>query len=349
MQVTDLSRAKGAWDKFARENRGGVLQSYEWGQFRQEMEWEVSYVGVSEDKTTLLQAVVMRKTLPGGYGFYYVPEGPVVKGGNWKDAKNQEAFAAFVAHMEERAHEDKTVFMKIDPHFAVEDFPMDWLAESGFRDSPEDVQAAVVSEVDLRPNPEDIFASFKQKGRYNVRKAVKHGVKVRKGSGQRELDQFYTLLEETAKRQSITYREKWYYELFRKYLMQEHDDATFFIASHGGEPVAATLVTFFGEEAVYLYGGSTQADRNLYASYLIQWSGMEEARKRGCAFYNMTGIAATDDPQDAWAGLRQFKLKFGGGQTNLVGARDYVFRPVEYFLFTNADRVRRKLAKRSGR
>ncbi|HEY8108847.1 MAG TPA: peptidoglycan bridge formation glycyltransferase FemA/FemB family protein [Patescibacteria group bacterium] len=349
MQVEDLSRAKGAWNKFARENRGGVLQSYEWGRFRQEMEWDVSYVGIRDGKQTRLQAVVMRKALPGGYGFYYVPEGPVVKDGDWKDAKNREALKEFVAHLEERAHEDKTVFVKVDPHFAVEEFPTDWLAEAGFRDSPEDVQAAVVSEVDLRPDPEDIFVSFKQKGRYNVRKAVKHGVKVRKGTGQKELDQFYMLLEETAKRQGITYREKWYYELFRKYLMQEHDDATFFIASHNNEPVAATLVTFFGDEAVYLYGGSTQADRNLYASYLIQWSGMEEARRRGCTFYNMTGIASTDDQNDAWAGLRQFKLKFGGGQTNLVGARDYVFRPVEYFLFTNADRVRRKLAKRSGR
>ena len=242
--------------------------------------------------------------------------------------------------------------MKVDPHFAAAEFPLDWLAESGFRDSPEDVQAAVVSEVDLTPKLEDIFAGFKQKGRYNVRKAVKHGVTVRKGTGEQELDQFYGLLEETAKRQGITYRKKWYYELFRKHLMQEHKDAEFLIAYHGQgkekSPVAAILVTFFGDEAVYLYGGSTQADRNLYASYLIQWSGMEEAKKRGCKFYNMTGIAATDDPKDGWAGLRQFKLKFGGGQTDLVGARDYVFRPVEYFLFTNADRVRRKLAKRSG-
>ncbi len=349
MQVEDLSNARGAWNKFARANRGGVLQSYEWGAFRGELEWEARYLGVRDGDTLRVQALVLKKGLPGGYAFYYCPEGPVVRGGDWHDAKNREAVEALVRYLDDLASEERVVFLKIDPHFAAEQFPVDWLDEVGFRDSPEDIQAAIVSEVDLTPKLEDIFAGFKQKGRYNVRKAVKHGVKVRKSTAAKDLDIFYTLLEDTAKRQGITYREKWYYEQFRKHLMQEHDDACFFIASHGGEPVAATLCTFFGEEAIYLYGGSVAADRNLYASYLCQWAGMEEAKRRGCSFYNLTGIAATDDPNDAWAGLRQFKLKFGGGQTGLVGARDYVYRPIEYFLFTNADRVRRKLAKRSGR
>ncbi len=349
MQVEDLSRARGAWNKFARANRGGVLQSYEWGAFRSELDWQARYLGVRDGDALRAQALVLTKKLPAGFNLYYCPEGPVVKGGDWHDRKNQAAVEKLVQYLEEQAGEERVVCLKIDPHFAAGDFPLDWLGELGFRDSPEDIQGAVVSEVDLTPEPEDIFASFKQKGRYNVRKAVKHGVKVRKGTSAKDLDTFYALLEETAKRQSITYREKWYYEQFRKHLMQESDDACFFVASHSGEPVAAILCTFFGEEAVYLYGGSAQSDRNLYASYLCQWAGIEEARKRGCTFYNLTGIAATDDPNDAWAGLRQFKLKFGGGQTNLVGARDYVYRPVEYFLFTNADRVRRRLAKRSGR
>ena len=349
MQVEDLNRAKGAWNTFAKENGGGVLQSYEWGTFRSELEWDTYYLGVFDDKTQLAQALVMKKRLPGGFSFYYAPEGPVVKSGDWGDQRNQLAIEALIGRLEEQGGHDRTVFLKIDPHLPREHFPTEWLEGIGFKDSPEDIQSAVVSEVDLTPGLEKIFEGFKQKGRYNVRKAVKNGVKVRKGTGQKELDQFYALHEETAKRQGITYREKWYFELFRKHLMQEHHDACFFIATHNGEPVAATLCTFFGDEAIYLYGGSTHADRKLYASYLCQWAGIEEAKKQGAKSYNLTGIAATDDPNDAWAGLRQFKLKFGGGQTNLLGAYDLPFRPVEYFLFTNADRVRRKIAKRSGR
>jgi lipid II:glycine glycyltransferase (peptidoglycan interpeptide bridge formation enzyme) len=113
--------------------------------------------------------------------------------------------------------------------------------------------------------------------------------------------------------------------------------------------VAAILVTFIGNEAVYLYGGSSPQDRNVYGSYIVQWAGMQEARKRGCGYYNMTGVAATDDPADAWAGLRQFKLKFGADVVHLLGARDQVYKPLLYAAFTNADRVRRRVAKLLGR
>ncbi len=349
MRVEELPRAKRAWNDFIRKNGGGFLQSYEWGQFRAELEWQISYVAVFDGSAPRLMGLVMKRQIPGGFSFLYCPEGPVVAGGDWDDPANQKAFAAFAAYLERRAKRERIMFVKIDPHLPADEFPTSWLEQQGFTDSPEDIQASVITEVDLSPKPEQIFAKMKQKGRYHIRKAVQNGVTVKKSRSAAALDTFYDLYEQTAKRQGITYREKWYFELMRKHLMQQSNIAEFYIGKHAGQPVAATLVTCFGYESVYLYGGSTQADRNLYASYLVQWSAMEEAKKRGCTFYNMTGIAATDDPADPWAGLRQFKLKFGGPQIQLVGARDYAYRPVAYHFFSNLERIRRKLAKASGR
>ena len=348
MQVEELRGAKQVWNQFARENGGGILQSYEWGQFRAELDWKIQYLVVRDGSQIQALALVMRKRLPAGYTFYYCPEGPVVRGANWHDPGNQEAIATVTEYLHQSARRDRAMFLKIDPHLPVSGFPVDWLCSLGYKDSPEDIQAAVVTHVDLTPSGEDIFANMKQKGRYNIRKAVKNEVTVRKSQGAAALNVFYELHAETASRQGITHREKWYFELMRKHLMQSSDQAEFFVAEQKGAPIAAILVTYFGDEAIYLYGGSTQADRNIYASYLVQWAGMEEAKKRGAKFYNMTGIAATDNPDDPWAGLRQFKLKFGGPEIQLLGAYDRIFKPVEYLAFTNAERIRRKLAKRSG-
>lgn len=349
MKVTELRDGKSEWTAFLRANGGNTLQTYEWGEFRRELGWKTRHIIVRDSKEIRLVAMVLQRPLPGGYCFFYCPEGPIVRNKDWRDRKNQRAFTAFTKYLENHKGKELAIFLKIDPHVPVEEFPVKWLAKKGFRDSPEDIQSAVVTEVDLTLSEEKILAAMKPKGRYNIRYAARQGVNVEVGKSQRDLDTFYDLLEQTAKRQHITYRGKLYFESFRKYFMEQANYARFFIAKRQGKPLAATLVTFLGDEATYLYGGSAPQDRNIYASYLVQWEGMKEAKKRGCKFYNMTGVAATDDPTNPWYGLRQFKLKFGGPVTHLVGARDYTYEPFRYFLFTNLDRLRRFVAKRSGR
>lgn len=347
MEVLAFSGNKQQWNDFAAANGGGILQSYEWGEFRSEPElkWGVQRLQVGDR----LQALILEKPLPGGFSFFYCPEGPVVRDGDWSAAGNQQAFDALCAYLKQQVKGKRVLFLKVDPHYAVDEFPTDWLSQRGFADSPEDIQAAVVAHVDLAGSEDDVLARMKQKGRYNIRYAGKNEVTTRVSSDEADLDAFYDLLEQTAKRQGISYRSRRYFELFRKHFMVESDSARFVIAEYQGKPVAAILVTFLGTEAVYLYGGSSPDDRNVYGSYVVQWEGMKEAKRRGCAFYNMTGVAATDDPNSAWAGLRQFKLKFGAEVVHLVGSRDQIYKPVLYRAFTNADRARRLVAKTIGR
>jgi len=349
MRVEELKNGKAAWTRFLKANGGGILQSYEWGDFRNTLGWTARHIVVRDGTSIRLAAMTLEKPLPFGHHFFYIPEGPVVKGGDWHDKANQQAFIKLHEFLQKLGKREKALFLKIDPHILEQDFPTDWLSQIGFSDSPEDIQAAVVTEVDLTPKADDILAGMKQKGRYNVRYAARKGVKVRESTSAADLDEFYRLLESTAQRQGISYRDKAYFESFRKHFMEGSDYAAFFIAEAGGEPVAAILVTFFGDEAIYLYGGSSPKDRNIQASYLVQWEAMKAAKRRGAKRYNMTGIAATNDPNEAWAGLRQFKLKFGGQEVFLIGARDFRYEPLRYFLFTQADRVRRLIAKRSGR
>jgi lipid II:glycine glycyltransferase (peptidoglycan interpeptide bridge formation enzyme) len=345
MRVEKFTGRPSEWNRFITANGGGIKQSYEWGEFRTELGWKAHRVAAYEGENIAVAGSILQKPLPLGQCFFYCPEGPVVTGGDWNKKSNQKAFAAWHEHLIPKAKSQNALFLKIDPEVATDDFPLDWLGNLGFADSPEDIQPATVTHVDLTPSEDEILAAMKQKGRYNIRYAIKKGVTVRSGTSEADLDTFYRLHEETSKRQGITYRSKNYFAMLRKHFMEKPDFGKFFIAELNGEPLAATLVTFFGPESIYLYGGSSLKDRNVHAAYLVQWEGMKEAKRRKCAFYNMTGIAATDDPNDSWAGLRQFKLKFGGPELHLIGARDYRYDSLRYTLFTQADRVRRKVAK----
>jgi lipid II:glycine glycyltransferase (peptidoglycan interpeptide bridge formation enzyme) len=304
---------------------------------------------VKDDSTTRLAAMVLRKPLPLGQSLFYCPEGPIVSGGDWRDRRNQQAFQALTDHLKKLAKRERAIFFKIDPFAKTEGFPLDWLGQLGFRDSPEDIQPAVVAQVDLTPPEDQILANMKQKGRYNIRYAQRKGVEVTFGTGDRELADFFGLVKQTAQRQGITYRSEQYFKTFQKYFMSQSDSAKFIVARYNGKPAAAILVTLVGDKADYLYGGSSAEDRNVFASYLVQWVGMQEAKRAGAKVYNLTGIAHADDPSNPWYGLRQFKLKFGPKIVDLIGAYDQAYAPARYFLFTNAERVRRRLAKLSGR
>ena len=59
--------------------------------------------------------------------------------------------------------------------------------------------------LDLRPSEEEILAQMKEKGRYNVKLAVKRGVRVRISDGNREdVRSFFALLSETLDRDGFS-------------------------------------------------------------------------------------------------------------------------------------------------
>ena len=54
------------------------------------------------------------------------------------------------------------------------------------------------------------------------------------------------------------------------------------IARHEGRALAAIVTLFRGEDAVYLYGASSDEKRNLMPAYALQWAAMRAAKAAGC-------------------------------------------------------------------
>ncbi len=192
-----------------------------------------------------------------------------------------------------------------------------------------DVQPPDTVILDLDPTIEDILCDMKPKWRYNIKLAEKKGVHVsciRPGTDNTELyealDIFWKLYCETAERDGIaTHTKQYYHDLF----FHTPDTTTclsLYIAWHDNEPIAAIITVFYKQEAIYLYGASSNSKRNLMPAYLLQWTAIQDARAAGCKHYDFYGIPPCDDPDHPMHGLYRFKTGFGGKIVHRIGSID---------------------------
>ena len=97
---------------------------------------------------------------------------------------------------------------------------------------------------------------------------------------------------------------------------------TLYIASHEGEDLAAIITLFQDNEAVYLYGCSSNNKRNLMPNYLVQWTAICDAKNYGSKIYDFYGIPPTGSENHPMHGLYLFKTGFGGREVHRPGSVD---------------------------
>jgi lipid II:glycine glycyltransferase (peptidoglycan interpeptide bridge formation enzyme) len=251
------------------------------------------------------------------------------------------------------------------PYAALIRFDLPWYAERAapphpatpFRRAPVTVQAPNTVHIDLAADEEAILARMKPKWRYNIRLG---GKKVTVTCcGPERLQDFYTLLKETARRDRIFIHSLMYYQaLFDQASKTAASDAlspdanptiSLYLAEYEAKPVAGIVTLFRGCEAVYLYGASSSEHRNLMAPYALQWQAIRDAKAAGCAYYDLFGIPPAPDPSHPMAGLYLFKTGFGGKIIHRPGCCDYPCNPLWTTAFHTAEKARKLLLRKKKR
>ncbi len=213
-----------------------------------------------------------------------------------------------------------------------------------FNASPRRIYAEATRILDLTKSDDEILSGMHPKGRYNIGVARKHGITVRKGSV-KDIDAFYELLMSTGNRDGFKISQKSHYMRF----LTDLDGSFILMAHHEGRAVAgligvtsppAPLRARRGENipvhegrqektGIYYYGASSYEHRHLMAPYLLQWKAMRYCKELGCTRYDLLGIAPegakSDDP---WAGITDFKRKFGGKVVTYPAEQMIVLRPI---------------------
>ena len=207
-----------------------------------------------------------------------------------------------------------------------------------------DIQPPDTVLLNLAPDTESLLANMKSKWRYNIRLAQKKNVQI-KCCGAEAIDVFYNLYEETSKRDGIALHSKSYYQdLFDTAEKMRAEDSSnpkisMYVASFEDKPLAAIITLFSPEEAVYLYGASSNEHRNLMPAYLLQWTAIQDAKEYGCKTYDFYGIPPTDDEHHPMYGLYRFKTGFGGAIVHRAGSIDIKFSSF-YGFYAFAEKLR---------
>lgn len=84
-------------------------------------------------------------------------------------------------------------------------------------------------------------------------------------------------------------------------------------------PVSCAMFMVYKGEISYLFSGSLNEYKNLYAQYLIQWYMIKYGVDNNYKRYNFFGISGIFDKHDKDYGVYEFKKGFGGEVEELIG------------------------------
>jgi lipid II:glycine glycyltransferase (peptidoglycan interpeptide bridge formation enzyme) len=297
-------------------------------------------VGVEDGGRLVAGAQILFRSLPLSFpnlSIAYVPKGPIL------DFGNQEISETLLSAIHRLARQKRAILLKIEPELLDSPAVVRQLQACGFRPSQQMIQPRSTIHIDLRPDPDEILARMKSKTRYNVRLAGRKGVLVREGTAD-DLPIFYRLIELTGRRDSFAVHSQKYYETVYR-LFVPLGLARLFLATYHDKVIAGLMAFAFGQRAWYMYGASSDRERNRMPNYLLQWEAIRWAKERGCLTYDLWGVpdevgkepekykrTVTDRRGGLW-GVYRFKQGFGGQVVRYVGAYDYVYRPAWAWLY----------------
>jgi len=307
--------------------RPHVLQSWEWGAFKERHGWTATRLLFEAHGRPLAAASVLRRRVaPFPFAILYVPKGPIF------DHADRDNLTIVLDELERLARRERAIFVKIDPDVPRENTEVQrLLQERGWRPSAEQIQFRNTLISDLTLSEEELLARMKPKTRYNVRLAARRGVVVRPGSPA-DLPLFYQMYAETAARDGFIIRPYAYYQDAWGGFM-EAGLAQMFLA-YLDEPLAGVIVFRFGPTAWYFYGASRDRHRELMPNHLLQWEAMRWAKAQGCTLYDWWGAPDVLDESDRMWGVYRFKEGFGGWFVEGIGAWDFPTSQTLYRLYT---------------
>jgi len=328
------------WDAFvANHPNGSILQTTNWARLKNRFGWTSHRVWLRKDGQLVAGAQILyRAAAVGLVKMAYISHGPLV---NWDD---EEQVTVLLNQIDQSVYERGASILKMEPLlWQSEAMTAKWEAICQQHDllpNTDTIQPPNIVLVDLRPSPDEILAAMKQKTRYNIRLAAKKEVTVRQGS-LKDIAIFNKLMRETGERDAFGIHTPMYYHAAFE-IFEPKNQVALFLAEYDGRPLAGVMVFVLGNTAAYLYGASSNEERQRMPTYAVQWAAMEWAKAQGCHWYDLWGVpdapedeleANFTDRHDGLWGVYRFKRGFGGQIQRTIGATDRIYNKLVYKLY----------------
>lgn len=327
---------RGEWDEFAASQPAfALMQSWDWGEFKHKMGWQVYRVALREQDKIVAAAQMLMKSLPVGAGsIAYVPRGPLV---DWTDPST---CRILLDELHRVARKARAIFLKLEPALFKTPENHARLMDLGFESSGNTNQPRNTIVMDIQPNEEILLGQMRKKTRQYIHKAEREGFTMREATVD-DLPAITDLMRKTGQREGIAVRS---FEYFQSELetFNPNSQMVFHLAFKAGKLEAARSAHRFDGHAAEFHAAADLQGLQTHANYLLVWEGIKWARGLGCSTYDFWGIpddigasleedehTFSDQTTGLW-GVYRFKSGFCSNIVSYVGAYDFIYRPLAY-------------------
>ncbi len=324
--------SKDVWERFVLATQPTALfQSWLWGEVEQNRGITLWRFGVFRESELIGVFQVFKVTAKRGT-FLHVRHGPVLT------HHSIEMYRTVLSHLTDLAGGENAWFIRMSPQ--IPDSPADQRLLRKLSLRPSAIHAMDAEHcwvLDITASEPELLAGMRKTTRYEIRRAERLGVNVRASTDPKDLIHFSKLYKFTSQRQGFV-PHRGIEEEFKAFT--KAGMAVLFLGSYKNNILAAAIILYYGPQAIYHHAASVPT--HIPVSYLVQWSAIKEAKKRGKKVYNFWGIAPDDSPNHPWRGITLFKKGFGGKEAGFIHAHDLPLSPL-YTVSRMVETIRKRV------
>lgn len=323
------------WDGFvAKRPEANFLQSWDFYEFH-----------LARGKKVVRRLVVDGGTIVGAWagvvetakrGTYLA-----IAGGPLIDWNNEELVREVFDDIRSQGLKHKCAFVRVRPQLELSEESLKIMHGNGLVKAPMYLSVEYAGILDLSKPEEEILAGASQGFRRKLRKAEKNEIEIAASATDEDIADFCKLEKLHSERQKyVAFSSSFLTRQFEAF--RENNEVLIYTARKDGEILAQNFMIFYGPEASYHYGVSSELGTKYSAAPLLHLAAMEEARERGCSRYNLWGIVGKEETSHRFYGVSEFKRSFGCGEFKYTPAHDMILNPLKYKLTKIVETARKK-------
>lgn len=324
------------WDSFVKKNPdANFLQSWDFYEFHKARGRKIYRRGIEADgKLVAVYAGVIETARRGKY--LAIAGGPIL------DWSNKKLVREVFNDIKKVGKEAGCVFVRVRPQLPESEKSLKLMRELGLKKAPMYLSAEYVGILNLDKSEDEILAGASQGFRRKLRKAEKVGIEISAETSDEVINEFCKLEKLHAERQKyVAFSSEWLKKQFEAF--RDGEEVLIYTAKFENKILAMNFMIFYGPEASYHYGVSSELGTKYSAAPLLHLSAMEEARKRGCKRYNLWGIVGSDEKSHRFYGVSEFKRSFGCEELKYTPAHDLILKPTKYQVAKLVEKTRKKI------
>jgi len=234
----------------------------------------------------------------------------------------------------------RIAYIEIAPEWtgAFADSAATLLARNGWQALP---GARSSLRLDLSPDLEHLFASFRKGTRYEIRRAEREGIQVTIARKETDCSDFVRLYAKMLSQKKFDGEDPHSLSLRLRWLVEDHRRGGLLLALEDGKLRGGAAIVRSGIRCWYVWGATSKEGKS-GAGHLLQWRAIQWAKEQGCLEYDFGGFREAMS-----TGPALFKRGFCDRVVHFLPPHRYVVSESRYRVSNFISGVRRGLRRRS--